>query len=466
LNRKINSSHPVWIVSNQFVLKAIMAAKFFISALFLGPDLMGVAGVLLVIYAIFESLTEFGLIQALIQSESKPSDDELNSIWWAIFIRGILLSILIFSAGLIYPNSDKLGEGFLTSICYLSISAILKSSNSPKLYIAQRQRNFKLIFLNNVCGSIIDIIISITLLRIGFGVESIFFSVLMNELTRLILSHYIFSREKEFIERIRNPKFDIRKFSSYGKWIWFNNLINLTLNQSDKMMTSLLLGTTSLGYYQMSNRLSQLGISDISVAFGQYLFPSFSRLSNESDKIKLLHKSFSYMLAFSIASSIFVFLNAHLVPVIIGHQWNESVILLKVLVFTMFNGSMISVLVAYFRAIGRPKLVTISAIFQLICFLPILYWLSVKYEVLGTAFSTTISTTICLLILFFNINNKFTMLSASISNFKCFYFSTFIVIVFHVVASNLYLDMFLSSINVLISLYIIFAREKIENNSN
>ena len=396
----MDSSSVIWVVLNQVVSKSLMALKFLMAASFLGPKAMGVVGVLLVLYAIVESLTEFGLIHAVIQSKKVPKKAELKSIWWALFVRGLGVSVIIFLIGTLFPITEY-QEDFYLSALILAAVAFLKSAASTNLYLAQRNRSFKKIFILGGVGGVFDLFVMLLFLFQGYGVVSVFAGLVVAEFIKVILTYFIFSRDSEFLLTLMNPSFNVSKFANYGKWIWGSNCLNLLLNQSDKLVTNAMLGSTSLGLYQMGGRLAQLGVADVAIAFGQYLFPSFSRLNSDKERLtSLLSKSMAYMLVFSISSALLVGVLAELVPIIVGEAWKESVNILRVLVVSMANGAMISVLVAYHRAVGHPKRVTVASLFQLVVFVPSLVGLTYFYGVMGTAISTVLGTLTCLVVLY------------------------------------------------------------------
>ncbi|MFA3791366.1 oligosaccharide flippase family protein [Aliiglaciecola sp. SL4] len=400
---KLESSSPFWVLANYSVSKSLMAAKFFMAASFLGPELMGVAGLLLIIYAISEALTEFGLIHAIIQSDKEPLNVDLDSVWWSLSLRGACLAFFLIIFGYLYPIDEKYSCSFIVSAILIGFSALSKSMYSPNFYKAQRRRSFNKIFAHGVVGGLTDICFTVYFLISSFEVISLFIGLFSSELIKLLSSYFLFGDDTRAIARIKSPVFNIKKYVHFSKWIWLGNCNNLILNQSDKLLTGTLLGVQQLGLYQMSNRVAQLCISDVSMAFGQYLFPTFSRLNSKpkSELYTYFSRSICLMMLFAFGSATSLVFFANLLPVILGQEWQGSVLLLQILSISMSIGALISVLVAFLRAIGHPKFVTIASFFQLIVFLPSMSILGYLYGIIGIAVSTIISTATCLLTLFY-----------------------------------------------------------------
>lgn len=394
---KFSAHHPIWVVLNQLTSKGLIAVKFLIAASVLGPELMGVVGSALLIYAISESVSDFGFIHALIQSKDEPESNELDFVWWSLFFRGGALGGAIIIIGYFIPMIEHRDE-FYISCCLIACCAVIKSMPNIGLYLAQRDRLFNKIFFLSAIAALFDLLVTLFLLFKYESLLSIFLGLFISELIKCTLSYFVF--EYGF-RKFYNPFNIINKYVSYGKWIFGGNILNLLLNQSDKLITGTMLGVTQLGVYQMSGRLAQLGISDVAVAIGQYLFPSFSRLNNKDNnkRNELFSKAFTYMLVFSISSCLCIYFVADLVPILLGIEWQESTNILKLLSLSMANGALISVLVAFHRAIGFPKRVTVASLIQLCVFIPSLILLTYIYGVIGTAISTIIATSVVLIVL-------------------------------------------------------------------
>jgi len=464
---RLYQSHPVWVIANHFTSKSLMAAKFFIAASFLGPEKMGIAGLLLVIYAISESLTEFGLIHAVIQAKDEPKLKDLNSIWWSLALRGLCLAIILFGFGYFYPIESKFESIFVFSALFISCSALVKSLYSPNYYLAQRNRTFSRLFLYNGFAAIIDITVCLYCLYNNVDLLSIFISLLVSESVKLITSYFFFGFDKNIISRVTKPTFKIEKYINFGKWIWVGNCNNIILNQSDKLLSGILLGTQQLGFYQMSSRIAQLGISDVAMAIGQYLFPTLSRLNTgpKKEMEKTFSNYFCYMLIFSFISSSVLISSSGLLPNILGDDWGSSVVLLQILAITMSAGSLISVLVAFVRAEGNPKLVTISSFLQLLVFVPSVCILGYYYGVVGIAVSTILSTMTCLVSLLYFCKVPVYKILSPLNRFIYPFIIYILVFSSSHISENLYITLLIQVINAVVFIILALYIEK-KNNEN
>jgi PST family polysaccharide transporter len=170
-------------------------------------------------------------------------------------------------------------------------------------------------------------------------------------------------------------------------------VINLLLNQFDKVVVGKLLGPAQLGGYQMSSRLAQMLLADAAIAMSQYLFPTFAAHHRRDPKAasRLIRV---YLLAAAIGLAAFVevlrLIAEPMFSLILGAAWLPAVPLFRILVINMAVGALIAVLVSYLRAIGDAKATVHASAIQVVVLL-ISAPLAVRWwGVTGIAWSMTL----------------------------------------------------------------------------
>ncbi|GAB6614591.1 hypothetical protein bcgnr5406_27940 [Bacillus cereus] len=361
-----NTSHPVWVLLQQVISRGLIAIKFLVLARFLGPDLLGQLTFTLIGLGIIEGLTEMGLMHAVIQSPKAINNYKYNIIWSVQVIRGILIGGCFF---IVYYYITKIGyvEYSIILILLLSTLPIIKNLISIKYFEATRNREFRPIAILQLITVTLDIVLTVVFLRYQIGLQSVIFAMVLSELLKTLLSYKFFMFKPKFTIKIK----EIKELSSYGKWIFGNSVLTIVSNQLDKVLTTTFLGTRQLGIYQMSFKLAQLGIADIALALSQYLFPTFS-LNYRKDRKQgnvVFIQAFNTILIFSIGTFCFMWLNMDLIiHIVLGPDWVEAVETTKYLLINMTCGAIISVLVAFVRAIGKPEIATKGTFIQVVLF--------------------------------------------------------------------------------------------------
>lgn len=354
----------LWVAAQQILVRGLMALKFLIAARLLGPEQIGLVGIALLSLAIVEAMTDTGISQAVIQHKNKIGSDEAGAAWTLQLFRGVALSILLVvlatPISLFFDSADSAGL-----IIVSAVIPILKNAINPGLFITQRERNFKKISFYESSASLVDFIVSLTLIKLGFGVISILIGSITAEALKLT---FTWSWLK--IKISPNLKWKkITNLTSYGKWIWGSSIITLILNQLDKVLVAKFLGTNEFGLYQVASRVAQLLISDGVTALGQFLFPTFSdkfRKSYKDAKVyfqKVIVIVGATIAILAVAISLF---SDTILSLALGAKWLPAAPILQILSIGMFFGACIAVLVSFSRAVGKPQFVTQAVLVQLL----------------------------------------------------------------------------------------------------
>lgn len=450
----LNKQHVLWIFLQQFLVRILVGVKFLIIARILGPQSVGLISIALVTLAFIEAVTELGFMQAIVTKEKNLTLKQEHAIWTMQALRGILIFIsLICCAGLIENLFNVTGAAKV--ILVMSLVPLLRNLVSVGIYKSQRNKNFKVIALLQVVTTIIDFILTYIFIVIFESALSAILAMVISEAVKTILSHFIF---KNF-PRINFNFKDIRDINNYGKWIWANSVSTLIFSQIDKVLASRYLGVTMLGFYQTSQKLSQMAIYDTSNPLGQYMFPLFSESYRQKKKSlnNLFFLSYSSVLNFAILTAAFLYLNADIVvSLILGQEWGEIISLFKLMIIAQCLAAIVNICIVYLRAIGKPKFVTINAYLQL-TIVTILSLVSIGdygakgliyASIIGYIFTNITLTLVCLK----NLKNMFKKIIVEV--IKICVVILILVLINLVVSNNIYY--FISSIVVYVSYLIYF----------
>lgn len=383
-------SHPVWVGLQFGSVRLLTAIKFLLVAKILGPVEMGYISVALLGLASIEALTDLGLGQAIIQHQKNLSTIQRHTTWTLLLLRGAGISLLMV---LLAPWASRLmGSPGAASLLFIAaLIPLIRNAANVEMYVLQRDRNFKMNAAITIIPSFIDFSVSMALVLIYRNPLGIFVGQIVGEILKTILSFSLFRELPHFRMDLRS----VRELNTYGRWIWTSSVIIFFLNQTDKIMAGSIFGSYQLGIYQMSTRTAQLAISDLAVASGQYLFPTFS----EKNRINPTGSRKFFIAIFTIAVSLAVGLifagwmaASNIILFLLGSSWVEAVPIFRVLLVSAGIGGIIAVLVAYIRAIGQPKWIAIATSLQLIIFVPSIMLLSHFYGVIGLAYANVIGT--------------------------------------------------------------------------
>ncbi len=180
---------------------------------------------------------------------------------------------------------------------------------------------------------------------------------------------------------------------NFSRWIWAGSVVNLLLNQFDKVIVAKLLGPAQLGAYQMSSKLAQMLLADAAIAMSQYLFPTFSaHHRKDADFAARLFRRYLGLIAAGLVVLVVIlrFAAEPLFQIVLGTAWLPAVPLFRIFVVNMAIGAVIAVLVSYLRAVGLPKVATHASIIQAVVLLVTVPVATHLWGVTGIAWAMTV----------------------------------------------------------------------------
>ncbi|MCE4089466.1 oligosaccharide flippase family protein [Priestia megaterium] len=454
--------HPLWVFLQQFAVRGLLGVKFLLIARLLNPKEIGLISIALISLTLVEALTEIGIMQAIVQSEKKI---KYRSIIWTLqFLRGCGITVFLL---LINPLLIKIfHEPSAAHILFLiALVPFIKNMISINYYYELREKNFKDVSLIFCLSSLIDLISSIILVAIFRDPVYAIISIIVSETIKTLLTHIVFGWSIVLDFRFKL----IKEVTSYGRWIWGNSISSFFVNQFDKIIASNFLGTSSLGLYQMSQKMTQLLVADISFAAGQYLFPQFSYLYRDKEESRNLNSFYSrimlLMLMFSFVLSSFVIIYTDpFITLVLGTHWLSMSNIIKFMMISSSLAAIMNVSVVYNRAIGKPKKVAIVSYVQLGVFIFLCLILVRSHGTFGLIFSSIISYIISLFLLNVQFNKKFLYFINAIKNnflliviLMVFTFLTILMKNLITINVAFYISLFLFSMQIL---YLIFTFKK------
>jgi PST family polysaccharide transporter len=361
------ASAATWVLLQQFAVRGLVAIKFLAIGRMLGPAAIGSVSVALLAVAIAEALSDTGLAQAVIQGEHAPTRPQLSAVWTTLTARGVLISLLLVASAPLLSSQFHL-DGSLVLIQLAALLPLLRGLASPAYYVVQRERRFQHIAGVEVAAAFVDCSVGLTLAYFGAGAASVLIGLVAGETLKSVLTWATMTPRPP----VRAVWSGIGQYVGFSRWIWASSVINLLLNQIDKVVVGKLLGPTQLGGYQMSSRLAQMLLADAAIAMSQYLFPTFAahHRRNGQAASRLIR---IYLLVAAVGLAAFVellrLIAEPMFSLILGAAWLPAVPLFRILVINMAIGALIAVLVSYLRAVGDAKATVHASAIQVVVLL-------------------------------------------------------------------------------------------------
>ncbi|WP_425390383.1 MOP flippase family protein [Ekhidna sp.] len=316
-----------WSLINQVVQFIFQFSSSIILARLLLPEDYGLFGMVNVISGFAMIFANFGLGSAIIQSK-RISEAQLSSIFWLNVIIGGALTITFFV--LAGPIATFYGDSRLVEVTrIIGLNFIVLSVGLVHSSLLSKKMDFKAIFFLNFLVVAISLILAIYLAINGFGVFALVVQSLLSYFLRSLLLFFAVKWKPKFTFSIKSISHQL-KFSSF---LFGTNSIRYWTRNADNLLIGKFLGPDTLGIYTKSYSIMMLPLSNIASVISRVIFPSFSMIQDDIEKIKSVYFkitkaialiSFPLMLGLCVTADVFI-------PVVFGQNWSEMIFIVQVL---------------------------------------------------------------------------------------------------------------------------------------
>lgn len=375
-----------WVFGLRVFRRGFEFIRTIVLARLLVPEDFGLMGIALLAMSALESFSQTGVQEALVQKDG-DIEEYLDTAWTIQVIRGLVIAaILFFGAPLI---GAFFGEPSAVSFTRaLALSEIFKGFTHIGVVYFQKELEFHKQFIYQISGTLADLLVSIPAAIILRNPWALVYGLLAGNLIRLVFSFIISDRRLSFnVDR----KYS-RQLFDFGKFIFMQAIILFLLNQGDDAFVGRYLGVAALGIYQLGYRISNITATEITHVISSVTFPAYSKIQNDTRKLSSALKmtlKFTSFLTFPIAGGIFI-LAPEFTELFLGEQWLEVIPVIQIL---SLEGLMRSIGASFgpvYRATANLEVPPKISLVQLIILGVILWPLSAKWGINGTAVAITI----------------------------------------------------------------------------
>ena len=310
------------VTALQFVTLAVLARL-------LSPSDFGLMGMIMVVIGFAKLFADMGVSNAIIYRQNVMKD-ELSSLYWLNILAGIVIFFVVCGGCPLITSFYH--EPRLSNLIYLSSLIFLITPIGQQFQILlQKELKFSQLAKIEIIGSFANSVFAITLAILGMGVFSLIWGQLAGTLLRvLLLFSWGWENQRPHLHFSTQ---DLKRYISFGLYQMGEKTVNYFNSNLDYLLIGSLLGAKALGYYTLAYNLVLRPIQMINPAITRVAFPVFSKMQNDTDKLKR-----GYLKVLQLLSAVNFPMMAGLaviapiaVPVIFGEQWLPSIILIQIL---------------------------------------------------------------------------------------------------------------------------------------
>jgi lipopolysaccharide exporter len=366
-NRKIASGTAVSYLGF-FLGKVIVFLNTIVLARLLLPEHFGLVAIGLVVLALSETIAEAGTGAAIVWRKH-----EVLTVAPVALAVGLVGGALTSGAAILL--APQIADFFdapeaIPIIRVLSVAALISTPTSVFTSILQSRMEFGRRLITDTSKALTKGLVGIPLAFYGAGAWSIVYGHLAGISVGLVLSWW-FSRWKV---RLSLEPAILRQIVPYGLQIAAVALLGLAIRRLDVAIIGAQLKTTELGYYTMAFSLIELSIMGLCWSASQAFFPALSGSGqNREDMAALFARGLAVLMAvtFPLAFGMAA-LAEPIILTVLGEKWRGAVAPMQILAFYALIFSAGFNLGDVYKATGRPGILTVINLVNLVIAVPLL----------------------------------------------------------------------------------------------
>ncbi len=340
-----------WVISGFLLDKVLALAQIMVLARLLVPADFGLMAMSAAVLLVLFTLSEMGLDQALV-ARREIQDDDLAVAWTVSCLRTAVLACgLWFSADVIARALQAPALGVVLQVHVLGL--LLQGVQSPAMALLLRKLDLKQRVRMDLIRRVGETTVTIGLALLWRSVWALIIGQLIGFALGCLLSYVAAPFRPRFV--LGGPS--LQYFLSFGKRINVTTVLTVLVMSGGEFVVGRLLGTESLGLYQIALAIPLLIGVRATVMVGQVSVPTYSRLQADRPgviKAFVVQMKVVGLLLFPATMILAVFAPV-LVPFLFGPRWLDAVEPLRLLCVYAMCAGLTGTLAAVQYGMNRPE---------------------------------------------------------------------------------------------------------------
>jgi len=352
------------------------------------PEDFGLMAKCFAVTGIAEVILVYGLLGSIIQDE-KINEDQINSLFFISILWSLILVILFF---LIAPALASFYEDERVTLIirFISLSFLFSGLGLVPSSLIRKNLFFKKIFMATSISVATSSLVGMLLALYGYGYKALVFQFLTNTILNGILLYGLSNWKPTFSFPLIRINI-VREHMKYGLNMMGNNSINYLVRNADDMAIGKFHSDISLGYYSRAYFLMLTPLSLVNQVFNSVLFPAFSAIKNNKEKIKNIFTKAQKLVIIIFYPVIFFFYynTSPIIEYIFGAKWVAMTHVVRIFVPLLLIQLLTSTISSIYMTFNKVNvLLRINLIFGLVLIIAI--FVSSLYDISAVALSVVI----------------------------------------------------------------------------
>jgi O-antigen/teichoic acid export membrane protein len=378
-----------WKALSQIVGQGGRLVVAILLARLLAPRDFGLAGMVLVFSSLVLVFSDLALGAALVQRKELTERGRATAFWTSVG-AGVLFTLIGLAAA--DPLARFYGEPDVRwLLMVLSSTFLISSIATTHEALLVRDMQFRAVELRVMIGLLAGAAAGVFVALKGGGP----WAIIAQQVTGAAVTTILLVKRSPWRPSLKFSRAALRDLGGFSGFVLGHRLLYYLHRNADNLLIGRFIGAAALGTYTLAYNVMLIPFSRIAGPVQQVLFPAFSRIQDDPERIaRLWIRATRLVGAISVPALCGLFVvAADFVPVVFGERWHDAIPLIQVLAWVGLLQSLQTLNTEILQA--RDKTSTIfrfSIVFfcaHLLAFIVGLHW-----GVLGVAVAYAISSTL------------------------------------------------------------------------
>jgi PST family polysaccharide transporter len=291
-----------------------------ILARILAPDDFGLVAMVTSISGFFLMFRRLGLTEAIVQTKN-ITHLQVSTLFWINLAFGMFLTLILCSLSPLIASFYGIPKLTLISVVS-STGFVIGALSTQHLAILKRNMQFSIYAINEISGTIVGVIASISLALIGWGYWAIVARPLIAT-TAMTIGAWLFCKWRPGLP---STKAQIRQMLKFGMNVLGNYSVNYFSMNLDKTLIGWRHGASSLGHYDRAFQLFLAPAQQFAVPITSVAVATLSRLQDDHEKYRRYYINALSMVAFIgfPVSALLTVMGRDIVSALLGSKWTQA----------------------------------------------------------------------------------------------------------------------------------------------
>ncbi len=316
-----------WKLASLLVREGTRVAVGILLARLLTPDEWGIAGIALVVAAVFQMIPDLALGHALVQRASITEKDRSTVFWLSL---GLGMGVTVVGIALSGPIAAAFSEPEVENLFRaVSVGFTISALATVPAALLTRDLAYRSLELRQIAGTIAGAVVAVTLALAGAGP----WAIVGNSLAALSASTILLWILTSWRPRLVFSSASARTLGLFGATVFGSQLLLYAQLNGDKLLVGRYLGANALGLYSFAYSLMFAPILNIAFPLQQVLFPALATIQGDEGRLREAWLR-GKRLSVAIVAPLFLIVAVvapDLIPVVFGERWEDAIPVLQML---------------------------------------------------------------------------------------------------------------------------------------